>query len=118
MTRNPSTRAAFVSATLVFTLACGAASAMPASSSPDVPSRVVRYSDLDITRTSGAAALYARIEAAARSVCQPAFGFPETRMEGELRKCQRQAIDRAVNDVNAPLLTSHYAAQHPDNERR
>jgi len=37
------------------------------------PTRVVNYSDLDLTPPAGAAHLYVRIRAAARAVCEPQY---------------------------------------------
>ncbi|HEY4446323.1 MAG TPA: UrcA family protein [Steroidobacteraceae bacterium] len=70
----------------------------------DVPSKTVRYSDLDITKSDGAKVLYSRIRAAARDVCEPAIvSDPILRMA--IKACVDKAIDKAVKDVNAPMLT-------------
>jgi UrcA family protein len=77
----------------------------------DVPSRRVRFADLDLTRSAGAAILYSRIHSAAREVCEPAIvRFPQKWMVGT-RRCVDEAIARAVADVNAPALTSYYLAK-------
>jgi UrcA family protein len=72
--------------------------------------RTVRFTDLDLTRSAGAAELYARIKSAAAEVCQP---VPAREVESVLRsqRCMQQAIARAVADVNAPALTSYYLAK-------
>ena len=70
----------------------------------DVPSKTVRFSDLDITKSDGAKALYSRIRAAARDVCELSTGTdPIQRMA--IKGCIEKAVDKAVKDVNAPMLT-------------
>ena len=89
--------AALISASL---LAGVAVAGDPAS---ETRKEVVRYSDLDLTHAAGAAALYSRISAAARAVCEPANSerWPDSR-------CVDLALARAVADVNAPVLTEHH----------
>lgn len=70
----------------------------------DVPTKTVRFSDLDITKSDGAKVLYRRIRAAARDVCEfSAVTDPILRMANHA--CIEKAVDKAVKDVNAPLLT-------------
>jgi len=70
--------------------------------------RTVKYGDLDLSNTAGAASLYSRIQAAARSVCEPAIytGARDSLLIS--RSCMDQSIARAVADVNAPTLTSYH----------
>ena len=74
----------------------------------EVATRTVKYGDLDLSRTAGAAHLYSRIQTAARAVC----GSPVSSGVREAlllsRHCMEQSIARAVADVNAPTLTSYY----------
>lgn len=70
----------------------------------DAPSKTVRFSDLDITKADGAKVLYSRIRAAARNVCElPTSTDPIVRLA--IKACIEKAVDKAVNDVNAPVLT-------------
>lgn len=71
--------------------------------------RIVRFADLDLTRSAGVAELYARIKSAAGEVCQP---INAREVESVLRsqRCT-QAIARGVAAVNAPALTSYYLAR-------
>ena len=70
----------------------------------DVPSKTVRFSDLDITKSDGAKVLYSRIRAAAQDVCGLSAGTdPIQRMA--TKGCIEKAVDKAVKDVNAPMLT-------------
>jgi UrcA family protein len=84
----------------------------------DVPARRVNFADLDLTRSEGAAVLYARIGAAAREVCLPATTWVPQLLFRAYR-CREEAIARAVADVNAPVLTSYYLAKvKPTMEQR
>ena len=76
----------------------------------EVPARTVKFADLNLTRSEGAAMLYARISAAAREVCQPATTWVPQLLFRAYR-CREEAIARAVADVNAPVLTSYYVAK-------
>jgi UrcA family protein len=70
----------------------------------DAPSKTVRFSDLDITKSDGAKVLYSRIRAAARDVCELSTSTdPILRMA--TKGCIDKAVDKAVKDVNAPMLT-------------
>jgi UrcA family protein len=91
-------------------LACGAAMllactlvASNARAGDDSRSETVKFGDLNVNTQAGVEALYGRIHAAARHVCdQPA---------GELAavtSCMRKAESDAIGKVNAPLLTAFY----------
>jgi UrcA family protein len=70
----------------------------------DAPSKTVRFNDLDISKSDGAKVLYNRIRAAAQDVCGLSTGTdPILRMA--LKGCIEKAVDKAVKDVNAPMLT-------------
>lgn len=70
----------------------------------------VRYTDLNLGTDAGNAALYARLESAARRVCAPS----DIRDLGQMAAagaCEHQAIARAVQDVHSPKLAAVYAAR-------
>lgn len=70
----------------------------------------VRYTDLNLATDAGNAALYARLESAARKVCAPS----DIRDLGQMAAasaCAQQAIARAVQDVHSPKLAAVYAAR-------
>jgi UrcA family protein len=73
----------------------------------DSPSRIVKFADLDLTHSQGAAVLYARIKSAARAVCLPADNWM-MKLRSIADQCRDQAIARAVTDVNAPALTTYH----------
>lgn len=70
----------------------------------------VRIDDLNPATPAGVAAIYNRIERAAREACgsDDLSGLQE--LSAEWRGCVRAAVGRAVRDVDAPLLSS-YSAQ-------
>jgi UrcA family protein len=70
----------------------------------DVPSKIVRFSDLNISNSDGAKTLYNRIHAAARDVCEKSTGTDPI-LKAAYKGCVETAIDKAVKDVNAPMLT-------------
>jgi len=99
----------FIFACALAGLLAGPVSALAASSGKldDLPSRKVKYGDLDLNRDAGAAALFSRIKTAAREVCRPTDVF-FLNLVREQYNCSQDAIARAVADVNAPLLTSYF----------
>lgn len=69
------------------------------------PSKTVRFADLNIQTPEGAKALYDRIRAAARDVCEiSTSGDPI--LNQAMHGCVEKAIDNAVKKVNAPYLTA------------
>jgi UrcA family protein len=70
----------------------------------EVPTKTVRFKDLDITTSDGAKALYSRIRAAARDVCELSTGTDPI-LRPAIKGCIEKAVDKAVKDVNAPMLT-------------
>jgi UrcA family protein len=69
----------------------------------DVRSETVKFADLNLSTPSGVDALYRRIHAAARRVCEQPAGE-----ETAARSCMLKAEGDAVSKVNIPLLTSLY----------
>jgi UrcA family protein len=68
--------------------------------------QVVSYADLNLDSVADAATLLSRIEHAARKVCGlDRASFLPFALQFELQVCAKEATARAVNDVNAPLLT-------------
>ena len=63
----------------------------------------VRYSDLDVSTTTGAKTLYLRIRYAAETLCENAATWG--RKEGQA--CVNKAVTDAVARVNAPALTRY-----------
>lgn len=76
----------------------------------DVPSKVVHFGDLDLSRSEGAKVLYQRLKGAAESVCAPLDALDLSRHMNYLL-CVRGAITRAVTKIGQPALTAYYEAK-------
>ena len=72
-----------------------------------VPHKVVRFKDLNLNSTEGAAVLYGRIKSAANEVCGNQDRFNLSRAH-TIQICINEAVSRAVAQVNSPMLTSLY----------
>ena len=91
-----------VACTLIATsLGAGITAANARQREPDVLSRTIGFSDLDLTGSEGAVALYSRLRVAASQVCPPA-------LIKDANCCMAHALSRAVADINAPKLTTYY----------
>jgi len=69
----------------------------------DSRSETVKFSDLNLSSSAGVEALYGRIHAAARRVCQQPAGELAAQ-----RSCMTKAEGDAIAKVNVPLLTAFY----------
>jgi UrcA family protein len=81
--------------------------AFGAAPSDNPPQRAVSYADLNLNRKAGAETLLFRIKSAAREVCAPLLD-PAMTAALSYKHCVTRAIDRAVADVNAPVLAQVY----------
>lgn len=68
-----------------------------------VPQTTVSYTDLDLNNSADAKRLYKRLRAAAQRVCDNYEGR-DLRRNVQEQACERQALDRAVLDVNHPVV--------------
>jgi UrcA family protein len=92
---------------LVGLLALGIGAVASADNSGDVRKITVKFGDLNVSTPEGAAALYARIRSAAKTVCAPddyAY-FP---FRTGVSECIQKAIADAVMKVNQPALVAVY----------
>jgi UrcA family protein len=92
--------------------ACATASADGAVAGDDAPAVVVRYHAIDTDSESGALALYKRIEAAAGRVCGVAGERDLNRLR-VARRCQEDAITRAVSSIPSPKLAALLVERRP-----
>jgi len=99
----------FTTLMTVFALTLGFQSA-DAAPPQDVPSIVVRFSDLDVSGNEGATALYRRLKGAAETVCAP-LDDREVARHMAFKACVQRAISTAVAQVNRPALTRYYEAK-------
>lgn len=76
----------------------------------DAVSTVVGYSDLDLTQSSDTARLYARLQYAAKKVCN-SYDSRELRMKERHAACYDSALSKAVAQVDDAKLSSLHAAE-------
>lgn len=99
------TRALAVAAVAALCLSSGVVYAGDATEG--IPTRTVRYSDLDLGTQAGVTALYNRIRQAAQEVC----GDPISRQLAEAaaaKACMARAISTSVHAVHNARLASVY----------
>jgi UrcA family protein len=88
-------------------LACG--TGFVAASPPTrshVPSRVVRFAELNLASEKDVATLYHRIQWAARLVCLDATFMSDPARVRKVELCIEATVERAIGDANRPLLTA------------
>jgi UrcA family protein len=83
----------------------------------DVRSRVVEYSDLNLTTQSGIERLYRRIGSAADAVCGVDSGVKTLHERFSSRACARAAVTRAVSQIDLPQLNALHARAQDRNVR-
>ena len=108
---NTSTRVSRILAATVFAaLTCSIATLSFASDSAGALQAKVKYSDLNVSSTSGAATLYNRIRSAAESVCHP-FNNRDFASQKLLAACVHEAMSNAVKEIDQPTLSAIYNAK-------
>jgi len=75
-----------------------------------LPHKVVSFKDLNLSSTEGAAVLYGRIKSAANEVCGKR-DRSELSQSRTTQICIKDAVSRAVAQINSPMLTSLYNAK-------
>lgn len=91
-------------AAIIVTLASGFALPAGAADPTEAPRITVKFGDLNVSNPQGAAALYARIRSAAKTVCVPG----ESRLSPLVDACVHKAIADAVIRVNRMELYGVY----------
>jgi UrcA family protein len=76
---------------------------------------VVSFADLNLDTRDGIIALYARLEAAARSACT---AHPETSSAAEIDSCIDYSVRQAVSRIGAPRLIVLYETRSGHAVRR
>jgi UrcA family protein len=90
--------------------ACSLAALCTAAEPTDPPQTTVKFADLNVSKPEGAAALYARIQRAAREVCHP-LEARDFRSNAHAA-CVHKAIADAVAKVDRPALFNVYNAHN------
>jgi UrcA family protein len=100
-----------IAGALLSALALGFATVASAHESESPPQVVVKYGDLDISTSQGAATLYRRIQGAATNVCSQMYVSQEA---FRVRKdsCLQKVIGDAVAKVNQPELSAVFASKY------
>ena len=99
----------FTTTMMMFALALGFQSAY-AAPPENAPSKVVKFADLDLSRSEGASVLYQRLRGAAESVCAPLDDRDLARQKS-FKACVQSAISAAVATVDRPALTAYCEAK-------
>jgi UrcA family protein len=104
---NTSTKISRILAVTLFAALTSSLAAVSfASDSSGALQMKVKYGDLNVSSTSGAASLYNRIRGAADTVCHPFQ--PANPADLHARKvfaaCVQKAMSKAINEVNEPAL--------------
>jgi UrcA family protein len=89
-----------------------------AESSDLLPTRIVRFADLNLNTRAGIEVLYRRIQSAARDVCEPAQDPGSRRPSAAWKSCIRKAVMTAVQNVDRPLLTAYFEEHDGNGSRR
>ncbi len=84
--------------------------ASPSQAQDEPKSRTVQFEDLDLSKSEDAAALFARIRGAAKSVCD-AYNSRELIRHQHYIACVELAVSNAVMRVDEPLLTDYFASR-------
>jgi UrcA family protein len=93
----------------MFALALGFHSAH-AAPPQNVPSVVVHFADLDLSRSEGTRVLYQRLKGAAETVCAP-LDDRDLARHMRFTACVQSAISAAVAKVDQPTLAAYYEAK-------
>ncbi len=75
------------------------------------PQVIVKFADLDVSTSQGAAALYRRIHSAAADVCLRMY-VTEEAYKWHKNACLQKVIGDAVSKVNRPALSAVFASKY------
>jgi UrcA family protein len=90
-------------------------SATPARAADDEDqSRItVRFADLDLNTRQGTHQVYMRLRGAATTACGDSTAFVDLNEMRDIERCEQQAIETAVAQINRPMLTALYDKHFP-----
>jgi UrcA family protein len=110
-TMNASTQLRRLIATAIFGALVSGFAGVAAAADSGARSMTVKYGDLDLSNSQGAATLYHRIVQAARAVCDPSDSSRWAL--AAMHSCINQAVADAVTKVGQPQLIAVYNAKNP-----
>lgn len=84
--------------------------AQAADSVAQIPSVAVSYGDLNLDTAAGVEALYARLRAASRSVCNVGEGKGLAAVMAA-KSCYREVLGAAVSNAKLPTLTALHGTE-------
>ena len=99
-----------LTATLITVLASAAPAAYAANVNDGHVRMLVHFADLDLARPAGIAALYGRLQGAAKRVCAPLEG-KDLASVAAFKQCVTDAVTRAVAQIDQPKLSAYYRAK-------
>jgi UrcA family protein len=99
-----------LTATLITVLAGAAPGAYAENVNAEYNRMLVHIADLDLATPAGIAAVYGRIQGAAKRVCAPLEG-KDLRSAAAFQQCVSDAVTRAVAEVDQPNLGAYYRAK-------
>jgi UrcA family protein len=76
------------------------------------PSATVAYGDLDLNKRAGAETMLARLQAGVDRVCGAPGHFTLAQRQ-QYRRCSKQAMDGALAQLDAPLVTALHGQPQP-----
>jgi len=85
--------------------------AAPALAQDEVQSERVYFGDLDLWSEDGADALIRRINNAADRVCGDSPGPAPVAVQQDIRGCEVETVDYAIEDINHPMVTARYTGR-------
>jgi UrcA family protein len=80
------------------------------SITPVTSGYIVHFADLNLASDQGAATLYARLQHAARRVCEPLAG-KELDRRRDYRACLEEVVSTALAHIDRPSVTERYQSQ-------
>jgi UrcA family protein len=110
-TKTQTTGLSRVAAAVLFSAFALSFAAMSHADGTGAPQEKVKYAGLDLSRSAGAGALYARISIAANDVCRE-LDHGDLSSKLIFNRCVHQAIANAVAAVDQPALYSVYNAKN------
>jgi len=101
----------------VAAFACLSTAAIAAPNSDDRMALEVPYADLNLDHPAGAQVMLQRIKFAAQRVCGGRPDMVDLRGFTLFKRCFHAAMDNAVAQLNAPLVTALYNGRAPGDPR-
>jgi UrcA family protein len=100
-----------VAGAILNALALSFATVSRAADDTTPPQAIVKFADLDVSTSQGAAALYRRIHSAAADVCLRMY-VSEEAYRWHKNACLQKVIGDAVTKVNQPTLSAVFASNY------